>query len=137
MKNNTTIKLAKAIAKTLDLKVEFRNLPEGCFGVAYLPESKIIIDPRISDSEVMSTLCHEIVHHLCYRAGVWKEYHNSTDYKRIMFWYVRAELWVDDVAETLYRYLKLSKDFGKYVRMIRNKKKLREFGLNHYLKYQG
>lgn len=126
------IKEVRKLGKLYDVKVRFKNL-KNIGGVAVYTSGEIIINSNDKSRQVvLSTFFHELVHILCYRKGVWKDYHGfCNDINKIKKIALRVERFVDrKAAKLLYSYDKRIRYLPGYLNQ--DDKECRDFLNEHY-----
>ena len=90
----------RRLAKHHGIKVYFKYLKCDVAGCAFCKEGIIYLNRNLRHrSTILSVYFHEYCHIWCYRNGKWKRYHENHDPKLYLSSAVKAERFVDRMAE--------------------------------------
>ena len=100
------IKECRAIVKKYEAKVVFKRLRKDISGYCEYEHGLITLATTETNRAVtLSTLFHEIFHLVCYRKGLWRNFHESEDRTTVLKTALKAERYIDKLAQiTLYNY---------------------------------
>lgn len=126
------VKECRKIAKKYGFKIYFKPLKDDLGGLSDFENCSIIINSKIDNrQEILSILAHEYSHLECYRKGLWDKYHNSSKLEEKMKTALKAERFVDRMAEMwLYSIDKRVRYLGAYTDS--DDAEMREFLVRYY-----
>lgn len=113
MNREKTIRFLRQICRQYDVKVVFKNkMPKDIDGEVDTKREIIYIDKNLSRKALTETVFHELGHIYCVRKGIWKKFHEESNYSAIKSF--KAENWIEHWAKKEWDAWGMRKFFGQY-----------------------